>query len=80
MARMSMETGLNADKETIKQSTVGASHEEFANASGLFFLPQPGCLIFHCDRLATETTEQSEKMTANTLEICGVAWSKHLPC
>lgn len=76
LARMSMEPGLNADKETVKQSTVGANHKEFANASGLFFLPQPDCLIFHCDRLATEMTEQSEKITANTLETYGVAWSQ----
>jgi len=76
---MSMEPGLNADKETVKQFTVGASQKEFANVSGLFFLPQPGCVIFPCDRLATETTEQSEKMTTNTVETWGVAWSKHLP-
>lgn len=57
MARMSMEAGLNVDKETVKQYTVGTSHKEFANASGLFFLSQRGCLISHCDRLTTKTTE-----------------------
>lgn len=54
---MSMEAGLNVDKETVKQYTVGTGHKEFANASGLFFLSQRGCLIFHCDRLTTKTTE-----------------------
>lgn len=48
--------------------------KEFANASGLFFSSSA------CARLASEMTEQSEKMTANTLETCGVSWSKHLYC
>lgn len=73
-----MEAALNADKETVKQSTVGTSLKEFANASGLFFLSPRGCLIFLCGRLTTETTEQSVKMSAHTLEICGVVWSQHL--